>query len=194
MGLNANRTKRMFLAISASASFCQLLVPSAAHAETANGQTKTTLVRPMTLVKTADLDIGRLIPGPVQGFVTIGVDGSRTATGRIILIGSDYHPARFAGEGDSLGPSTGGFGRARVTLPNRIFLTGPGPQMRLNKFTFGQDTSLGATFNRVGNSPNIRLTRPDRVFGFLVGAQLRVGANQPGGLYTGTFNVTVDYN
>ncbi|WP_381423743.1 DUF4402 domain-containing protein [Sphingorhabdus arenilitoris] len=171
-----------------------LLCPANAIAANAPGTTKTAIVRPLTLVKLADLDLGRILPGPTAGTVTINVNGTRSSTGPVVLVGTDYHPARFAGEGDPNGPATGGFGRARITLPNQIFLTGPGPQMRLNNFTFGPDTTLGTTIIQNGNSQNIRLTRPDRTFGFVVGGRLSVGANQPGGIYTGTFSVTVDYN
>ncbi|NJM51197.1 MAG: DUF4402 domain-containing protein [Sphingomonadales bacterium] len=171
-----------------------LLCPAAAMAANGQGTTKTTLVRPMTLVKVADLDMGRILPGPAASTVTVDVNGTRTKTGPATLIGTDFQPARFAGEGDPNGPSTGGFGRARITLPNQIFLTGPGPQMRLNNFRFGPDSLVAPSIIQNGNSPNIRLTRPDRVFGFVVGGTLAVGANQPGGIYTGTFTVTVDYN
>ena len=144
------------------------------------------VVTPLTLVKRDDLNFGRLFPGSSGGIVTMNVNGSRTAGGTIILVGNDFQLARFAGQG-SINQ------RVQIRLPNNIDLTGPGPAMRLSNFRFGPDPELPLTFGQLGNSTNIRITGTAGIFGFVVGGDLQVGANQPSGTYSGSFDVTVNY-
>ena len=159
---------------------------SGAHAETEPGDAVAAVVTPLTIIKRADLDMGRMIAGTAGGTVTLDVSGARTATGTVTLIGTDFGLARFAGQGTTNQ-------RVQIQLPNNINLTGPGPQMRMDNFEFGPDATLPGTYIRLGNSPNIRLQDPSGAFGFVVGADLDVGANQPGGVYSATFDVTANY-
>ncbi len=163
-----------------------LCIANTAKAQSQALDLSVAVVTPTTLVKRADLDFGLIVPGANGGRVTMNVNGSRTANGTIILVGTDFHVARFAGQG-SINQ------RVQIRLPNNINLTGPGPAMLLNNFRFGPDPELPLTFNQAGNGRNVRITGAAGVFGFVVGADLQVGANQPTGVYTGTFDVTINY-
>lgn len=151
-----------------------------------SGRTMIAVVTPTTLVKRADLDMGSMLPGG-GGVVSVNVDGTRGTTGSVLLIGTDFHPARFAGQGAVLQ-------RIQIRLPTVITITNPvGNTMAVSNFRFGPDPTLPVSYLRLGNSPNIRLLGLNGVFGFIVGADLTVAANQPGGIYSGNFDVTVNY-
>jgi hypothetical protein len=87
----------------------------------------------------------------------------------------------------------------RFQLPNTVTLTTPGgATMVADTFTIGNTTDLtfiGGNGNGLGNGNRRWAIQPlSGIFTFNVGARLNVGANQAPGLYTATFNVTVQYN
>lgn len=161
-----------------------------ASAQTATGDTESAtaeanIVRPLTFFKIKDLEFGRIISSGAAGTVRIHVNGTRTSTGGVTLIGSssEYHPAEFAGQG----------GLLRVvflsTPSGTVWLTGPGQRMRVRNF------EVGSTPTAILNAGNTRfsITGPSGVFEFPLGGILDVNANQAAGAYTGTFTVTANY-
>lgn len=159
-----------------------ILSPSAS-AETMSGDAQIAIVRPLSFIEVDNLDFGDIIPSNTTSRVTLTPAGVRTATGGAVLVGNDHQAARFAGMGSVLQRV-----RIRIT-PNSIPLTGPGPAMTVDNWTIDPQ----GTLLQLGASPNYIILPLNGVFWFRVGGRLTVGANQPAGRYSGTFNATLDY-
>jgi Domain of unknown function (DUF4402) len=159
------------------------IVPSLAFAQSMSADTQVAVVTPLSFIQVEDMEFGTIIPGIVAGTVTLSPTNVRTATGGIVLVGNAHQPGRFAGMGTALQRV-----RIRIT-PNTITLTGPGPSMTVNNFTIDPQ----GTLQQIGASPNYRILPANGIFWFNVGGRLNVGANQPAGTYSGTFNATLDY-
>lgn len=158
-------------------------MPVAAHAGTYVGDAQVAMVTPLSFVQHADLDFGRVIPSAVAGTVTVSPTNARTATNGVVLVGNDHQVARFAGMGTQNQ-------RVRIRISETtITLTGPGPSMTVSNFLIGPEPTL----QQIGGSPNYRIQPANGIFWFTVGGTLNVGANQPGGSYSGTFTATLDY-
>lgn len=160
-----------------------MLAPSISHAQTTSGDTQVAVVTPLSFIQVEDMEFGTIIPGNVAGTVTLSPAGIRTATGGIVLVGNGQQAGRFAGRGTFLQRV-----RVRIT-PNNITLTGPGPSMTVNNVTIDPQ----GTLLQIGGGPNYRILPLNGIFWFNVGGRLNVGANQPAGFYSGTFNATLDY-
>jgi len=76
-----------------------------------------------------------------------------------------------------------------VSLPTTATLTHGGDSMTLDAFTISTDSDADA-FNRLLEDDG----SGGGLAGFGVGATLHVGADQPAGLYSGPFVVSVQYN
>ncbi len=152
-----------------------------AYAEQATAES--VIVTRLSFVKVDDLDMGYIIPSNRNGDVILAPNGTRTATNGITLVGAQHRTAKFAGYG-RLGQLVS------VSLgANQIFLTGPGPQMRLRNFTIGSTPTA-----TLGTNPRIfTIASTSGAFQFPIGAELRVRANQPVGVYTGNWTITLNY-
>jgi len=148
----------------------------AARAATTTATSQAVIVRPLSIVKTADLRFGSIIPGAAAGTVNINPgSGLRTSSGPLTLVGTDYGSAHFVGYAD----------RFRIVLVTRgplpvLTRTGGGPTMTMNV------TGLSST-GTLFFVPAASFIDID------VGGTLAVGANQAPGFYTGTFNITMTY-
>jgi Domain of unknown function (DUF4402) len=154
-----------------------------AYAEAEQGSAEVTVVRPLSFVIDDNLDFGSLFPSNVAGTVTLTPAGTRTATNGIVLVGTGFKPASFAGRGTFNQ-------RVDVSLgANSIFITGPGTRMRVRNFVIGSTPTAVLT-----TTPSrFRIAATNGVFGFPVGATLEVGANQAPGTYTGNWSITLNY-
>jgi spore coat protein U-like protein len=154
-----------------------------ALAAPATGDAQIAVVTPLSFIQYDNLDFGRVIPSATAGTVTISPLNARATTNGIVAVGTDFQVARFAGMGTQNQ-------RVRIQItPATVTLTGPGPSMTVNNLTIGPAPSL----LQIGGSPNYRIQPANGIFWFTVGGRLNVGANQPGGAYSGTFTVTLDY-
>jgi Domain of unknown function (DUF4402) len=167
------------LGLALAASF---LAPPA-HAETLAGEAQIAVVRPLSFIQVDNLDFGSIIPSNTASTVTLTPSGTRTATGGAVLVGNTHQSGRFAGMGTVLQRV-----RVRIT-PTNITLTGPGPAMTVDNVTIDPQ----GTLLQLGASPNYIILPLNGIFWFRVGGRLTVGANQPAGFYSGTFNATLDY-
>jgi len=135
-----------------------------------------TTLRPLSLVKTADLEFGSIIPAATAGTVSIdAVSNARSKTGGVVLAtGAAPGAASFraAGVVNVL---------ALITLPASITLTRGGGTETMTVDTI---TTNGSTTRLFPGSATIDVN---------VGGRLNVGANQVAGSYSGTFNLTVIY-
>lgn len=136
------------------------------------------IIAPISIVKTSDLQFGGVVPGTTAGTVIMSTSGTRTKTGGVIASSSMGYasPARF-----NVAGNTGA--TYSISLPTSVTIKRAPPNAN-NKMTVNAFVS-----NPSGTS---LLTGTAQVLS--VGATLNVGANQPGGAYTATFQVTVNYN
>lgn len=151
-----------------------LLVPAQAEAASRSGAANVVALRPLSLVKTEDLDFGTVIAGPTAGTVTINANtGARTTTGGAIASGGTPRRAEFQGVG-------------RLGILSIVSIS---PAPTLTNGTGGTMTSTLAVQGGTG----IRLFTGTGVQIFRVGGTINVGANQQPGDYSGTFTLTVNY-
>jgi Domain of unknown function (DUF4402) len=130
------------------------------------------------LVKVQDLRFGLIVPAATAGTVRITpATAARSKTGGPLLTGAGFGPAEFIALGN---PLQNNF--LQLILPNTATLNraGGGGSMLVNNFTFSG--SGASVLNAQG------------FYRFYVGATLAVGANQAYGTYSGTFNMTVNFN
>ena len=140
------------------------------------------MVRPLSLLKTADLSFGNILAGPAAGTVTVDpATGAATYVG-VTGGGGSTGAARLVGAGTAGQLVTVRWSTAAVTL-TRI---GGGATMRMDSL---RTNSVFFVF--AGSDP--RIVPADRVLDIRFGGRLLVGANQPEGEYQGSFAVTVDY-
>ena len=165
--------------------------PAQAQTATAQGSATAVIVTPLTLVKVQDLNFGRIVARPTAGTVTVDVNtGACTMTGITIHQGACQF-AEFAGMGARRMT-------VRFQIPTNVTLTGPaGATMLVDKMTLGTQpglTFLGGNGNGLGNgNRRYSIDSNSGIFTFRVAGRLNVGANQRAGVYTGSFNVTVQY-
>ncbi len=136
------------------------------------------ILQPITLVKTSDLQFGQIVAQAAANQVSIAQStGNRTATlGAATLVGGPaFSRAAFAVTGK---PSA----QIIVTFPGGFALprVGGGAAMTLNAFTTNTTGGV-ATLDAAGT------------FTLYVGAKLWVNPNQLAGLYSTSFQVSVDY-
>ncbi|MES2904837.1 MAG: DUF4402 domain-containing protein [Pseudomonadota bacterium] len=161
-----------------SVALAALIAPAAEAAPIASTtppSSQAALVRPMTLTKLADLDFGYLGVTTAGTAVINPVTNTLSVTGGVIRLGGTPHAARFAG-------ATSSSPVVIIRIPNgSILLTRAGGTETIRVDNFTLDGQSKRTLAQAG------------VFEFAVGATLRPAANQREGIYTGTFEVTIQY-
>ena len=152
-------------------------VPASAQSVSPNQDAtgRAIVLRPLSLLKVEDLDFGWLTVTTAGTAIVNPFTGVVTTTGGVIAAGGDPVPAEFVGAASRNTP-------VKIRIPNRpVTITRQG----------GTETMTVSNWTLDG--PADRKTGPERAFTFRVGATLNVGANQADGLYTGTFDVEVQY-
>lgn len=146
---------------------------TAAYAASATGQARARILRQITLTNTADLQFATIISGASASTVVVSTAGAATCGATLVCTGTTT-AANFDIQGTN----------------NAVVLVGGDASVTLTGSLGG---TMGATLDYSTNS--VTLTNgPGTVGGsFQVGGTLSVGANQTSGDYTGTFNVTADY-
>lgn len=142
-----------------------------AMAAQATATVSATVLQPVTLTKTADLEFGKIVAGPSASTVTMASSGQfRCGTGITCL--DTHNMAQFSVNGI---PGQ----LVNVQLDNQIMLSSA-TGIRMPVALEASATSL-----KLGNGPNNVIS---------VGGSLSVGAYQAEGKYTGLFTITVNYN
>ena len=147
----------------------------AAIAGTGSGTATVTTVRPLSVVKTDDLDFGKLIASATAGTATINAStDARTTSGGVTAAGGTPFAAHFTAAGviNAI---------ALIALPGSIVLTRGG----------GTETMTVTSIS--SNGPTLRLFPGTATLDVAVGGTLNVAANQVAGNYSGTFTVNVTY-
>jgi len=140
---------------------------SSAQAATASATARATILRQVTLTKTADLDFGTIITAATASTVAVSPAGVRSC-GTGLTCTNAVTAAAFGIVG---------------TTGQTVTLAATGPVT----LTSGANTM---TATLATSAATRVLTGTDS---FTVGGTLNVGGNQADGVYTGSFNVTVDY-
>jgi len=131
---------------------------------------------PLTFTKVDDLDFGTMIPSASVGTVRINaVTGARTFTGGVVGVPSDIGKrALLAGAGS-------GGQRVVIDLTSPAQLTSPAGDT-IDVVALTLDGSAVRTINPT-----------TKAFFVGVGGVLLIGANQPEGTYSSTFDITAEY-
>ncbi len=151
-------------------------VPGASLAASGSGVASAVTLRPLSVVKTDDLEFGTLVASPVAGTATINAttDARSTAGGVLAATGALPSAAHFTAAGVSGAV-------ALIALPGSIVLTRGG----------GTETMTVTAIS--SNGPTLRLFPGTATIDVAVGGTLNVAANQVAGAYSGTFTVNVLY-
>ena len=138
----------------------------------------------LTVVNITPLHFGNIIRGTTAGRVVINAQtGVRTSTGGITLLGLGFTPATFTATGTPNTVLTFSIPSGTVALTR----AGGGGTMNLN--TMRLSINGGAQTGISGN----RTIPATGILPFTLAGRLNVGANQVPGSYTGTVNITVNY-
>jgi len=175
-----NRSQRLFLALAA---FTGGLMPLLAADPTVSATIDVELVSPLSLVKNADMQFGRVsLSGDGAGTLVLGVDGSVQTTNL------------YASQSGNLTPAAAVFGvdgmdgaNYTVVLPSApVSLTKVGSTETLNVSDFTVKLASqgdGVLIGTIGSDNS-----------FAVGATLTIPQTQVEGKYQGTFPVSISYN
>ena len=125
---------------------------------------------------TSDLTFGRFAASG-GGAVSVALSGTRTRTGAVVLLASSAGPARFAITSQNPGND------------NKIYVLTLPPNGSVSLVSGPNSMALT---NFVSNFPSGSPLPPGNQT-VRVGATLQVAPNQPPGTYTGSFNVTLEY-
>jgi len=135
-----------------------------------------TIITPISITKTVDMNFGSIAVGSTLGSVVLAPDNTRTKSGGITLpvVTGTVTAASFTVNG--LGTST-----FSITLPTTYTITSGVNTMNIDTFT----STPSGSGSLVGGTQTIK-----------VGATLDVAASQPAGSYTNStgFPVIVNYN
>lgn len=188
-GITSNRSAgkwaRLLGAIGLSGA--ALCAPVAAQADSFDLDVRAALIEPLTITKLSDLDFGDLVV-TTGGTIVLSPTATATctATGGVIHAG-ECEAATFAGIG-VIGQRV----RVRRPIGNAITLTGPGTDMTVTNISILADATLTPTQSNP-NWERFLIAAADGTFFFRVGGTLNVNPNQAPGIYTGTFDIRLDY-
>jgi hypothetical protein len=166
--------KLLIAALTAGVAVAPTPASAATPAQNANG--KALILVPLTLTKIDDLSFGSVVPSGVSGVVTINATtGARTFAGGVTGVPSDIgNRASFAGAG----------------TPSQQVIVTINPPAQLTSAASDTIDVLGLT----QNGSAIRTIDPvTRTFFVGIGGTVLIAANQAEGVYTGTFDVTANY-
>jgi hypothetical protein len=146
---------------------------SASVDDDASATIAASIVAPISISPTTQLDFGNIAPSSIGGSLTVSTGGASTATNVTELAGASVSQGVLSVTGN-------GGANFSVSLPVNVTLTSASNSMTVNNFNHdgGATPSISGGGTRTLN----------------IGATLNVGANQPGGSYSGTYFVTVNYN
>jgi hypothetical protein len=146
--------------------------------KTATSATEATIITPIAITKTIDLNFGNVVSGTGTGTVTVVPAGTRSSAGDVTL------PAATPGTITAATFNVTGLANATysITLPTTLNVVSGANSMVVNGFT-SNPTPTG-TLSASGAET------------VTVGATLNVGANQAAGTYTNAsdLEITVAYN
>jgi hypothetical protein len=131
---------------------------------------------PVSISNTEALAFGKFAAG-AGGSIAVSTSGARSASGGVVLLSSSPGAAaRFEVSGDANLTYA-------ISLPaNGVASLSNGSGQNMSLSDFSSAPASAGLLNALGRQT------------VSVGARLNVGANQPSGNYSGTFEIYVDYN
>jgi hypothetical protein len=155
--------------------------------DTGTANANATIAKPITIVSTADLDFGIIVPnGAGNGALTVTINtaGARSIAGNV--------------DGALLGGTIGAAGFKVTGRPNATFaITLPAAPATITAATSAATMSVGTFTESTGTNSGTLVVGGTPGLGedtFTVGATLTVGETQADDTYTGTFDVIAAYN
>jgi len=147
-----------------------------AQTATATSNAAAVIIAPLSITNTASLHFGTIMRSAALGTVSVATDGTRSSTGGVTLsaLAPLHSVATFDLEGESGNDVI-------ITLPASTTITNGTQTMLVDNFVSDPDDTNPVT---LGGTPTV----------LSVGATLNVAANQASGTYTGTFDVSINYN
>lgn len=159
-----------------SIAIASIVVTPAAKAASATANATATVMTPISISKTADLRFGKF-SALTGGTVVIAHGGGRSAGGAVVLSTTD------AGGAASFNVAGDANATYAITLPNNATITHSVDNTKtMSVGSFTSNPSGTGTLSGAGTQV------------VNVGATLTVGNAQTVGSYTGTFDVSVEYN
>ena len=177
-----NVFRKMMVLAGCAALICAADVGVSHAANNATASSTGTVVVPIAIAKVLDLTFGKFLAGASLGTVVVSTANAQSVTGGVTTtttLGASAKAATFTVTGE---PNS----TYAITYPNTTTLTGAGTPLSLDTFTNAVD--LGSVALGVGTLP----VGGSHVLS--VGATAHVAASQASGIYTGSFDVTVNYN
>lgn len=170
-----------FLTVAAAAAGLAPHAANAAPGQTAQlaGAAQATVVRAISIINLTDMRFGRFTQPTTSGTIvvspsgTISTTGSMTTATAIAQVGLTRGAGLFLLAGDAQRAFS-------VSLPSSAQIASGTNQMTINNFSS----------NWVSGASNLGVIG---LFLLNVGGTLNVAPNQAGGVYTGSYNVTVAY-
>lgn len=144
---------------------------SQAHAASATGTATVRILQAITVTKTSDLNFGKVVAASQAATVSIGESGARTCGTGLTCYG-----ATTAGAFGVTG-SAGETVSVSIDNPSIQLTNGGG--------------APGMTVALTTSTPSLVLSGGGG--SFKIAGTLTVGANQPGGVYSGYYSVSVNY-
>lgn len=149
----------------------------------ATAEATATLVNPISIVATTNMDFGTLAASNSSGSVVLTEGSVATANGGVTLVNGTPSAALFTVSGE------GGSSFSINYPPTSILLKSGSDQLVVNAFTYSNGGGTTGTLSGVAGETGTATIS--------VGATLEVPANAPAGTYTNTdddFTMTVNYN
>ena len=169
---------RLTVGLAALAATLVAATPASAQLASATAEARGTVLLPLTLTKTADLDFGTVVADPlVPGNVVIDAStGARTVGGGVTAVPSfPGGRAVFQGAGSATQV-------VDLTLSPPSVLNSGSNTVTVTSMTFnGGGTTKTVTIDNTG------------AFAVGVGGDFAIAAGQANGVYTANFDVTADY-
>lgn len=167
------RFKIASAALAATAAFASPAMAQTTASEPA--EARGTVLLPLTLTEDANLDFGTVLASAAAGTVSINADtGARSVTLGVTGVAiNPGHRALFTGYGT---PNT----QVNLSITYPAFLVSGANVVGVTSLNFDSGGTT-RTLNAAGT------------FQVGVGGDFSIAANQPNGLYTGTFTVTAQY-
>lgn len=162
--------------ISFAVIFAGITTAAFAQTATATSNAAAVIIAPLSITNTAGLHFGTIMRSATAGTVSIATDGTRSSLGGVTLsaLAPVHSVATFDLEGES-------GNEVLITLPASTTITNGTQTMTVDNFVSDPDDANPVT---LGGAATV----------LSVGATLNVAAGQASGAYTGTFDVTVNYN
>ena len=183
------------------------VIPAAAQAQNTSDsqvvETQASIIGPGTMIKIADIDFGKIVRPLSAGTVVLAPTANPpcTLTGGVEVRSGPCTSAYFA----IMGRNMGVVRISKLDAVSVVLNGSNGGTMTMTNLLMSYQNLVLCSGSGVGNCGSgggggsnpqnrMRITSQNGIAHFRIGGTLNVGANQPVGTYTGTFQVEVNFN